>query len=180
MVFLLVFSAAAAFIDASAAGTVSPASLAGPVLLNILMLLVGAVFGVVLSRILAKRSNDNRLILAVALVLGLSGLCSMVDVSPLLSCMVFGAVYINLTRDKALYRQINTFTPPIMTLFFVVSGMNLRLEALAAFGVIGVAYFFIRIVGKYAGAWLGCAVTGMERSTRNYLGGALVDRKSVV
>ena len=57
--------------------------------------------------------------------------------------------------------------------------MNLDVNSLPALGIVGVAYFVIRIAGKYAGAWLGCAVTGTDKTIRNYLGGALVPQAGV-
>ena len=75
------------------------------------------------------------------MLMGISGLCSAFDLSPLLSCMVFGASYINLTEDKKLFRQVDRFTPPVLSMFFIVSGMNLDLTALKTAGVIGIAYF---------------------------------------
>ena len=97
----------------------------------------------------------------------------------LLSCMVFGAVYINVADDKELYHQLNVFTPPIMLLFFVVSGMSLDLKVLASFGLAGVGYFLVRIAGKYLGAWLGCYFTGTDKRIRTYLGAALVPQAGV-
>ena len=58
--------------------------------------------------------------------------------------------------------------------FFRFSG------ALAAFGSIGAVYFLVRILGKYAGAWLGCAVTKTDVKTRNWLGPALVPQAGVL
>ena len=84
-----------------------------------------------------------------------------------------------MTHDKVLYHQINAFKPPILSLFFVVSGMNLDVAALSAFGSVGLVYFLVRIVGKYAGAWLGCAATGMDKESRNWLGLALVPQAGV-
>ena len=137
VVCLLVFSVASTVV--SAQGSVRVETVLLPLLYNGGMMLLGAVFALILSRLLAHgRSTDNRLILAIAMLLGLSGICTALEVSPLLSCMVFGAVYINLTHDKVIYRQINAFKPPILSLFFVVSGMNLDVGALAAFGSIGV------------------------------------------
>ena len=180
VVCLLVFSVVASFVTAAETGMMTITGMVVPIFLNLAVILLGVLFAFLLSKMLTpKRSSDNRLILAVAMLAGLSGLCSIVDVSPLLSCMVFGAVYINLTKDKALYHQINSFTPPVMSLFFVVSGMNLDVAALGTFGVIGVAYFLIRIIGKYAGAWLGCAATHTDKTIRNYLGGALVPQAGV-
>lgn len=178
VVCLLVFSVASTIV--SAEGAVRVDTVLRPLVYNGAMMLLGAIFAVILSRLLAHgRSTDNRLILAIAMLLGLSGICTALEVSPLLSCMVFGAVYINLTHDKVLYRQINAFKPPVLSLFFVVSGMNLDVAALSAFGSIGVVYFLVRIVGKYAGAWLGCAATGMDPQSRNWLGLALVPQAGV-
>ena len=178
VVCLLVFSVASTVVSAQGAVRVETVLL--PLLYNGGMMLLGAVFAFILSRLLSHgRSTDNRLILAIAMLLGLSGICTALEVSPLLSCMVFGAVYINVTHDKVIYRQINAFKPPILSLFFVVSGMNLDVKALSAFGSIGVVYFLVRIVGKYAGAFLGCAATGMDRSSRNYLGLALIPQAGV-
>ena len=159
---LLVFSVAAAVASSTENGS------------------VGALCGFILSKLLTPaRSKDNRLILAVAMLLGISGVCSAVGISPLLSCMVFGAVYINLTSDSEIFHQINGFTPPIFSLFFIVSGMNLDLNALKTFGLLGFAYFIIRIVGKYIGAFAGCAVMNESKNTRNYLGFALIPQAGV-
>lgn len=57
--------------------------------------------------------------------------------------MIFGAAYINLTSDKKLYRQINNFIPPVMSIFFIVSGMNLDLTALTTVGGVGLAHFIV-------------------------------------
>ncbi len=71
--------------------------------------------------------------------------------------------------DERLFKQLNYFTPPILLLFFVRSGLNFDLSALfdssSSIGhvppliVVGVCYFFTRIIGKYAGAFLGCLIT---------------------
>ena len=180
VVCLLVFSIAAAAVNAMEIGTISLSSVVYPVLYNVVFVGVGALFALILSRMLTpQRSTDNRLILTVAMLLALSGLCTIFDVSPLLSCMVFGAVYINVAKDKALYHQLNVFTPPIMLLFFVVSGMSLNIGMLAGFGVVGVAYFLIRIAGKYLGAWLGCLAVKTSPNIRTYLGAALVPQAGV-
>src|SRR5690606_14843960 len=104
---------------------------------NIGALVIGAISGAILSKLMTpKRSEDNRLILTISLLLGIAGLCAAVNVSPLLSCMLFGTVYINMTKDKELYKQVDRFTPPILSIFFVVSGMNLDVSSLDTLGVI--------------------------------------------
>lgn len=180
VVCLLTFSAVVAVVNARTSGHVAVADVALPIVLNILSLGMGFLAGVVLNKLLTPaRSKDNRLILTVAFLLGISGICAAVDLSPLLSCMVFGAAYMNLADDKKLFKQINRFTPPVMSMFFIISGMNLDVTAIRTAGVIGVAYFLIRIVGKYAGAYIGCALTGMPRNIKQYIGLALIPQAGV-
>lgn len=57
--------------------------------------------------------------------------------------------------------------------------MRLNLSSLKDAGIIGVAYFFIRIVGKYIGSYLGGKLTQAEPSITNYLGLALIPQAGV-
>lgn len=180
VVCLLAFSIVSAVINGNASGRLSTHDILAPVIYNFLIIALGAFCGYFLSRLLVPaRSRDNRLILAIAMLLGLSGICAALDISPLLSCMVFGAVYINLTRDKKLFRQINSFTPPVMSCFFIVSGMNLDLGALKVVGGIGISYFLIRIIGKYLGTYISCQLMGTSKAIRNYMGFALIPQAGV-
>ena len=160
-----------------------------PIGINLGVLLLGGLFGLFLKLLMPKkRSKDNRLIISVSLISAFCGICALLDVSPLLGCMSMGTVYINITNDEKLFKQLNYFTPPILLLFFVRSGLSFRLDALVnnstAVGntpllVIGVVYFVVRIVGKYAGAFLGCLITGKPKEVRNYLGLALIPQAGV-
>lgn len=180
VVCLLTFSVVVAIVNAGTDGHISPGDVLVPILGNGAGMFLGAACAYFLSRLLTPaRSKDNRLILTVAMLLGISGVCAVFHLSPLLSCMVFGAVYMNLTDDRKLYKQINRFTPPIMSMFFIISGMNLDLGAIRSAGVIGASYFLIRIVGKYLGAYLGCVVTSTPANIRNYMGLALIPQAGV-
>lgn len=180
VVCLLAFSIVAAIANGRASGALTVNDILIPIMLNLFAICLGFFCGYFLSRLLIPaRSRDNRLILAIAMLLGLSGICAAADISPLLSCMVFGAAYINLTRDKKLFRQINNFTPPVMSIFFIVSGMNLNVYALGTVGVIGVAYFLIRIAGKYLGTYFSCLAMGTSREIRKYMGLALIPQAGV-
>ena len=57
--------------------------------------------------------------------------------------------------------------------------MSLDLTALKTAGVIGITYFLIRILGKYGGMYLGCVLTKMPASHRNYMGLALIPQAGV-
>lgn len=110
-------------VEAMGGGTVSGADVLLPIAWNLAALILGFGCGVGLSRLMTdRRTRANRLILAVAMLLGLSGLCSVVEISPLLACMVVGMTYVNCKKDQRLFQQVDHFAAPIMSLFFVLSG----------------------------------------------------------
>ena len=185
---LVAYSVAISVALASATGAFHAASVLKPLAVNVLVFLLGGLFGVFLKLLLHKRSTDNRLIVSVALLFAFCGICAMLDVSPLLGCMSMGMIYINLTGDGRLFQQLNYFNPPILLLFFVRSGLNFDLGALVntseSIGttpllVVGVLYFLVRIIGKYAGAFFGCLVTKKDKKVRNFLGLALIPQAGV-
>lgn len=67
----------------------------------------------------------------------------------------------------------------ILLTFFVLSGMKLDVQMLKVAGIMGITYFFIRIVGKYIGSFVGSAVCSMDKPVRNYLGLALCPQAGV-
>ena len=151
-------------LSAGSAATFEAASILRPIAVNLGVLALGCAFGYAAKLFLARKfSSDNRLIIAIALLFAFCGVCAALDVSPLLGCMSMGTVYINATEDDKLFKQLNYFSPPLLLLFFVRSGMAFQLDALfgssaSAAGVpllaVGVLYFITRIAGKYAGAFL--------------------------
>lgn len=185
---LVAYSVAISVAVANMSGHFSLSSVLKPIGLNILVFALGGLFGLILKLLLQKRSTDNRLIVSVALLFSFCGICTLLDVSPLLGCMAMGMVYINLSDDERLFKQLNYFSPPILLLFFVRSGLNFNLSALvdtsSAMGgipliVVGVCYFLVRILGKYGGAFLGCLITKKDKLVRNNLGLALIPQAGV-
>lgn len=178
---LIAFSVCAAIAAAMEnGGTMQWGIFIRPLLLNALALALGALCGFLLKWIITdRRSRDHRLVLVNAVIFFLTGVCALMDISPLLACMLMGAVYINRIGDKTLFKQVNHFTPPVMLLFFVLSGMKLNVPMLLTAGGIGVCYFFVRIAGKYLGAYTGCVVTRSPMEIRRYLGLALIPQAGV-
>ncbi|MBQ1508566.1 MAG: cation:proton antiporter [Erysipelotrichaceae bacterium] len=160
-----------------------------PIITNLAAILLGVVFGALLKLFIQDRqSSDNRLIIAIAMIFGYCGICTLFDISPLLGCMMMATVYINWTDDDRLFKQLNYFSPPILLLFFVRSGVNFDLGALfqgqESVGdfplvLIGVLYFITRIIGKYAGSFLGCLWMKKPDNVKNYLGFALFPQAGV-
>ena len=160
-----------------------------PIGKTLLLMALGCGFGLILKWLVgAKRSTDNRLIIAIAVLFSYCGICAVVDVSPLLGCMAMGMVYINTTEDERLFRQLNYFSPPILLMFFFRSGLSFDLGSLTGNNgtlgatpllVVGIVYFLVRILGKYIGAWTGCRLVKKSSKVRNYLGLALIPQAGV-
>lgn len=170
-------------------GGMQISSVITPLLLNLLMVALGGIFGWIMSFIINnKRSTDNRLIIAIALILGFCGISAALSISPLLGCMAMACSYINISDDDKLFKQLNYFSPPILLLFFVRSGISFDLNILfdnsleignVTIGVIAASYFLVRIIGKYIGSFIGCLLTNKQKQIRNYLGLALIPQAGV-
>lgn len=180
VVCLFVFSIMVAVVNAQESDVFNIMSIITPVGLNAAMLILGFLTALCMEFLITeKRSFDNRLILAVAFLFLISAICSYFEVSPLLACMVCGAVYYNRTNDKTLFDQMNNFSPPVMSSFFIISGMNMDLSIIVMAGIIGVAYFFIRIIGKYIGAYTSCKMLSIDKKITNNMGFALMPQAGV-
>ncbi|MCR5648500.1 MAG: cation:proton antiporter [Oscillospiraceae bacterium] len=182
---LLLYSAAISVALASLSGGRPDAgSVLMPIVKTLCMLVLGGLFGALMKLLIhKKRTTDNRLIIVIALLFAFCGICAALEISPLLGCMAMGTVYGNLAEDSSLFMQVNYFSPPILLLFFVRSGVSFDLSALfdpsGAIGatpllIVGILYFVVRIAGKYLGAFAGCSITGKPPKVRNHLGLALI------
>ena len=157
---LTAFSVCTAVVNALQTGHIQFADVALPLLWNLGAVALGLALAVLL-RWLAGQGHSQ----AHTLVL--------------LACMALGAGYVNLGGEKRLFKRMDKFSPPFLLLFFALSGLRLNIPSLATAGVIGVAYFFVRIAGKYAGASSGAALCRADPSIIKYLGLALTPQAGV-
>lgn len=168
-------------------GALNASTIIDPLIRNLVAVVLGGLFGFVMKGLLTNRNTDNRLIVSIALIFAFCGICAAFEISPLLGCMAMGTVYINVAEDERLFRQLGYFSPPLLLLFFVRSGLSFDLSALFSTGslggkpliLVGLVYFLVRIFGKYAGAFLGAGLTKMTSSVRNFLGLALIPQAGV-
>ena len=57
-----------------------------PIITNVIAILIGIAMGFVLNKIINdRRTQDNKLIITISIILAMTGLCSVLDISPLLS-----------------------------------------------------------------------------------------------
>ncbi|MDD3172877.1 MAG: cation:proton antiporter [Herbinix sp.] len=126
------------------------------------------------------KKPSNRLCITIALILFTYWSASMLHGSPLLACMSLGGVLVNIFADIDDIVKVNeSFNPPIFMLFFVISGAGFQISALQGIGIIGLVYVVMRVIGKWAGAWLGGKITKQEEKICKYLGPTLMPQAGV-
>ncbi len=178
---LIAFSICAAVVQASEGpGGMDMQQLLLPIAFNLIALAIGCGSGWLLSKLIhERRSKDHSLVLACVCIMGVAGLCSTMNVSPLLACMASGTIYINTSGNKHLFKQLNQFTPPLLVMFFVLSGMRLSIPSLISAGFVGIIYFLVRIAGKYLGATVGGILIHATPEVKKYFGLALIPQAGV-
>ena len=103
VVCLLVFSIVTSIANANDAGASVARNIILPLIYNIAALIMGWLLGLLLSKLLSSvRNKDHALILLVTMLLAISRVCSVFDISPLLTCVLFGATYANVSQDDDL------------------------------------------------------------------------------
>ena len=161
-------------------------------------IVVGALLGFVVSLGCKYfKSRANRMILVITtilIVVGLSLLCSeqgwniagaKLSFSPLLGCMMIGAIFINARQDAMrTIERVDQFTPPLYMLFFVISGASLDIrifgsEEATTVIIVALVYIVARSIGKYYGAYFSSKATKSEPQVQKYLGFTLLPQAGV-
>ena len=143
------------------------------------------------------KSRANRMILIIASILVIVGLTILANTlkwqmfgidftfSPLLGCMMIGAIFINFRKDALLtVERIDLITPPLYMLFFVISGASLNIKIFASEGgyivvIIAAIYIAMRCLGKWTGAFISSRATKADPAVQKYLGFTLFPQAGV-
>lgn len=144
--------------------------------------LLGSIAAFALDRITRIALGPERLATAavVALVLT-SGLATSIGISPMLACLVLGAVQTNIARSRThlVDSVFDNFEPAILTVFFTLAGMHLNFDHLESAGILIVLYFVARFAGKLLSADLALRAAHATDRVRKNLGLALVPQAGV-
>ncbi|MBD3258982.1 hypothetical protein GF377_11155 [candidate division GN15 bacterium] len=140
----------------------------------------GAVAGVI--TLWEQRIDDlSELLLVIigGLLVGI-GLAKTIDISPLMLCLIIGAVTNNLSMmHRLVYAELRQTEMPFYIAFFVLSGASLHLDALSHLGLLGAAYLIARPIGKTIGSYLAAKRYQAEPQVRDNLGMALLPQAGV-
>lgn len=155
-------------------------------------LLIGALLGLILSYLERLfHSNSNRLSLVITFVfvtVAITALHNMhigvvhIGFSSLLTCMMCGTVFCNVCEcSDEMMQRADSWTKPLLILFFVISGAELDLSVFLqpVFVLVGIVYILFRSAGKYFGARYSAKLMGCDKNTVNYLGATLLPQAGV-
>ncbi len=142
---------------------------------------IGFVLGLLLSWLSQKASGRDELQAVALAAIGVAtGISLLLNMSPLLTCIVMGTVLVNIQQNSVrVFDSVNSFAAPIYILFFTLAGASLDLSILKTVGLMGIAYVLARGLGKIAGAWAGAAMVKAEPAVRKYLGLGLLPQGGI-
>ena len=144
---------------------------------------IGLISGLAVKNI--SFTNDRKeksLNVVVVTVLMTTGAAMLFGASPILTPMIAGTVVTNLINKDCYVLEEETirfFIPPIMITFFTLAGAQLQFDVVIAAGIVGILYVLGRVVGKFAGAYVGATMVKAGPNVKKYLGIGLLPQSGV-
>jgi len=128
-----------------------------------------------------QRENDWITLALAAFILMIVGLAESFGISELLAVMVFSALIANFAPIIAKKTEgiLEYFTPIFLAAFFILGGAHLNVRIIGDIGLVGIAYFFARSVGKIGGASFGAWAGSAPAKIKKYVGFALLPQVGV-
>ncbi len=126
------------------------------------------------------KKESNRMCAVVGVVFVTSALSEYLGASTLLTCMVLGAILVNISEETmSVFEISDKLTPPIYMLFFLISGAKLNISIIPSIGLMGVIYLIMRVFGKVLGSWFGSVIAKSPFMVKKYLGWTLLPQAGV-
>lgn len=152
-----------------------------PVQEIILSIIVGGIIGILLAYLIKISTKEMEMIsFIIGIIILTDGIATMLTLSPLLTSMSLGIMVANISSNhKRAFSSIERFSPPIITVFFILAGARLDISLIPKIGLIGIAYLILRITGKIAGASLGGVISKASDTVRRYIGLGLLSQVGV-
>ena len=159
------------------------AVLQGPLQEIGISLLLGAIVGLILMRLVQNIDEDGDLsIVILSTIIFTTGAGELAHGSLILTNLVVGFVianFVGATKRRALSSHIGTVMSFLFILFFALAGAHLHINALPALGLLGATYIVSRTFGLLFGAWFGATIGGAEQKIRRYLGMGILSQAGV-
>lgn len=156
-------------------------SVLDPIIEISLSVLIGVAVGVLMLLPLKYfKKASNRLSIVICAVFLSSGVSVIFGASSLLTTMIAGMTFCNLSQESETIANIaDSVTAPIFMMFFVVSGAQLNVGIIPQIGLIGIIYLFVRVIGKILGAFVGAKISHAPDNVCKYIGPTLIPQAGV-
>ena len=100
--------------------------------------------------------------------------------SPILANIMLGLVLANQSSFKEdLLGLFNVLEHAVFTMFYVLAGSHFQFDALLQVGGAATLFFFLRVVGKISGAWVGGVISGTTRKMALNIGPMLLSQGAI-
>lgn len=149
-----------------------------------LSLLIGGALAVLFIWLTRFKGFHNKLMsFTFGMVVLISGMSELINLSEILTCMIFGLITGNHENSQQLKKieeeDLGLILPLFYILFFSIAGANLHLSSVPELGWIGLFYIVGRILGKSLGAYAGAGMMRMENKIKKYLGLGILSQAGV-
>jgi Kef-type K+ transport system membrane component KefB len=180
-IIIYAFAGAAASALTGMHGTSFLKIVAEPVLEVIGSLLLGIIFGFILTRMVSWiKTRESLLVVILGTIFLCTGISFELGLSSLITNMTVGFVTANKVKHShSLFDTLENIEEPIFALFFTVAGAHFDLKVLKLAGLISVVLAFSRILGKLIGTRLGASLSHAPEVVKNYLGISLLPTAGV-
>lgn len=148
-----------------------------PVFDIIIALFIGSAIGIIGAKLLVTaKEHDSIIFILGAVILWVTSISAILDVSELLANMACGAIIINVYPQlkNKIRLSFSSFMPLFYALFFIIGGAHLNLFELPVIWLLSAVYFLTRAFGKIFGAWTGAVVSSSLPQIRKYVGFTLI------
>ena len=148
------------------------------IVFSLLLGISAAIVLKIIARLVLRR--EALLMVILGILLSVSGIASLLNLSPLLANMVVGFIIVNVERRRHdFFLVVEQIQEPLFGLFFGLAGAHINLGILKASGSLTLSILIIRMVGKQLGAWIGTRVTQAPKNVKKYLGLALFPKANL-
>ncbi len=139
---------------------------------------IGAIFAVILKRLIER---EEFIAVTLTAILVTAGLSLLLGVSLILSCMAMGMMVINVypKENRPVFDHIKSISLPIYILFFIIAGINLHLGLMLTIGAIGIVYIVCRSIGLIGGSYLAALASKADPVIRNNIGLGILSQAGV-
>ena len=170
---------------AAAEGASGQRLMSAEILVGLQDILGAVVLGVVLGWPMAwltgrLRKGEPAILEAAGFVFLCGGLATLLEVSYLLACMVLGIVVAKRAKHHVRpFHAIEGASDPFLTVFFLLAGFHLQVDALADIGLLGIVYILSRAAGLVTGGRLGAKLAGEPLIVQQHIGWCLFPQAGV-